>query len=96
MTAGYYRFLMRRSWEVALTCDTSGPVRDVTFYINGATQFTDATAPYKISGDWVSKGQVKYATWGFDFDRKYLIISCRARGFDGTEAWKTIEMSTIV
>lgn len=96
MYSNYYRVYMKQAWEVSMSCDVRGDVKDVTFYVIGVQVSIDTDWPYTIAGDWVHHGVRSYAPWKFAFDNQYLMVSCRARGYDGSETWKTVAVSTIV
>lgn len=90
-----YIFLTKRM-RSTVTCETRGNVRSVTFYVNGAKGRTDYDAPYSIAGDWVDYATKRniYAPWAFEVERKVVTLSCQAVGYDGTEHWRDIELST--
>lgn len=87
---------LTRGMRSTVTCEVQGKVKHVTFYINGREGRTDKDAPYSIAGDWwdFRSRKVKYAPWSFDVDKKYITLSCRATGYDGTEHWRNVELST--
>lgn len=94
-TKNPYIWLTKRM-RTTVTCETRGNVKFVTFYVNGRKGRTDGQAPYSIAGDWEDYATKRtiYAPWGFEVERKVSTIACVAMGFDGTEHWKNVELST--
>ena len=87
---------LTRRMRSTVTCECSGRVKHVTFYINGRTGRTDFKAPFTIAGDWVvyRTKKVAYAPWHFDIDGRYITLSCVATGYDGVVHYKNLELST--
>ena len=93
-TRSAYIFL-RKSMRVTVTCEDGGEVRCVVFYVNGQKGRTDCDEPYTIAGDWRDgTGKINYAPWTFGIDRTVATVSCKAYGWDGTEHWENMELST--
>lgn len=92
----YPYILLTKSTKVTVTCEVSGHVRFVVFYSNGRKGNVDTTPPYTIAGDWIEhkSGKVQYAPWKHDIDRDVTTISCRAVGYDDTEHFANVELST--
>lgn len=85
-----------RRMRTTVTCEVGGMVKEVTFYINGVKGRTDRDRPYSIAGDWVEyrSRKVRYAPWAYRMNNRFSTVSCVAKGFDGTESWRTIQLST--
>lgn len=82
--------------RVTVTCEVWGRAKGVTFYINGREGRSDAERPYSIAGDWweYRSRKVRYAPWMHEFAGGFTSVSCVAKGFDGTESWITVQLST--
>ncbi|CAN8074255.1 unnamed protein product [Agarophyton chilense] len=79
-----------------VTCEVSGSVQYVTFYVNGRSGRTDYQAPYSIAGDFYDKrrGRWRYAPWKHDMNDNVMTLACKAVGWDGTEHTANLELST--
>lgn len=82
------------SMRVTVTCKVRGEVKTVTFYDNGREGIPNYGSPFSIAGEWKKNGVWMFAPWKLDIDKMVTTISCKAVGSDGTEHWKTIELST--
>lgn len=93
----FMHVFLTKGMRSTVTCEVSGKVRSVTFYVNGETGRTDYSEPYSIAGDWVEyrSQQVKFAPWAFDIGATYVTLSCKAVGLDGIEDWMNVELSTL-
>eukprot|EP00171_Calliarthron_tuberculosum_P013684 IDg13684t1 len=88
---------LRRRMGLTITAETKGKVRHVQWFVNGFKSGKDKKAPYSIAGDW-EKGWkttvTQYAKWMFRIDNTVTTVSAKATGYDGSEAWLTMEIST--
>lgn len=95
MTRRAHVFITKRM-RTTVTCEVSGHVKSVTFFVNGYQSRTDYSAPYSIAGDFYErrKRRHRFAPWKYGIDNAVVTLSCQAIGFDGTKHFANLELSS--
>lgn len=84
---------------IAITCEVNNPeyVQYVSFFVHGFHIRTDLDYPFSLAGDWFEKGDNKvriFSKWHYDYSDKVMSVTCKAKGYDGTVDYLSMELST--
>lgn len=92
----FLHYRLTNSMRATVTCEVDGPVKYVSFFIQGKPAREDFDEPFTIAGDWKNewKDAQYYAPWKYDVSQKVLSVSCKATGFDESVSWFSASIST--
>lgn len=85
---------------IGISCEVDnakGNVQYVSFFVHGFHVRNDLNSPFTLSGDWPKKGFGRkriFGKWQYDYSDKVMSVTCKAKGYDGTVDYLSMELST--